>query len=85
MEKVVEDGGRTKRLNSLVRPKLEMEFYELVDIGTEELQGALRSEEWEVVIMLGGYGENFMFPHSLLTYFYHVLKFSKLSRELVSI
>lgn len=35
--------------------------------------------------MLGGYGENFMRPYSLLTYYYYVLKFSSQRRCLGSI
>jgi hypothetical protein len=35
--------------------------------------------------MFGGYGQNFLRPYSLLTYYYYQLKFNKRERELLSI
>ena len=85
LEEVVSDCSQRRRLNSFVRPKLEVEFFEINDIGTADLQASLAYQDNDTVIMMGGYGENFMFPHSLLTYFYHILKFHKVDRELKTI
>jgi len=45
----------------------------------------LNKGDIHTVVMIGGYGENFAFPHSLITYFYHLIKFNKNTREIVSI
>lgn len=35
--------------------------------------------------MFGGYGQNFVRPYSLLTYYYYILKFRRQARQLESI
>lgn len=35
--------------------------------------------------MIGGYGQNFLRPYSLLTYFYYILRFQRASRSLLEI
>ena len=62
-----------------------MQFYDFNDISTGDVQLSLNSVDTRTVIMIGGYGENFMFPHSLLTYFYHILRFDIKKGELKSI
>ena len=47
--------------------------------------GFLEEEDVHRVVMLGGYGENFMRPYSLLTYYYYNLSFSTEQRTLKSI
>ncbi len=42
-------------------------------------------EEGKWVVMLGGYGQNFLRPYSLLTYYYYLLRFDRHSRALLSI
>lgn len=74
------DVEHTRKLNSFVRPKIEIEFFESNDICSSDFLPSLNEENIHTVIMVGGYGENFMFPHSLLTYFYHIIKFDKTTR-----
>lgn len=37
------------------------------------------------MIMFGGYGQNFVRPYSLLTYYYYILKFRQQGRQLESV
>ena len=45
----------------------------------------MEEQNTKTVIMLGGYGQNFLRPYSLLTYFYYCLRFNCVTNELESI
>ncbi len=70
-------GSRCKgkgRLNSLVRPRSEFEFFEMDEL----MEGfSKESESTRSVVMLGGYGQNFVTPYSLMVNYYYVLTFEK--------
>lgn len=41
--------------------------------------------EKKTVVMLGGYGQNFLRPFSLVTYYYYILKFNLANGQLESV
>lgn len=69
------------RRNSYIRVRQEYEFYDLEEIATDY------QEEPGVknVLMIGGYGQNFLHPYSMLTYYYFILKFRRADNMLISI
>lgn len=72
---------RNEKLNSFVRARLEFEFFDRAEIFREEFE----EEGVKKVLMMGGYGQNFVRPYSLLTYYYYQLDFNVAQRDLVGI